>query len=210
MKQYGARMRQTAFLLLFCFSRMRKEGFLFLSGGLGAGSCLTRFRPSVRERPRSRRVWLGVAIRRCDSACLEHVSLRAHMGGQRARGADRFAWQAWGIVGNVCGKRMVDVHFAWQVWDSGRRVGAWDDTGGWIHVAGLIPQCILTLLSVRFAWQVFQRCLACVSCGRRGAGCDLGRRWPSPRHVMSCYVMSCRVTSRHVTSRHVMSCQNMS
>ena len=57
------------------FSRMRSEGFLFLSGGLGAGSCLTRFRHVCAER--SRRVRMGVAIGRCPSACLEHGSVRA-------------------------------------------------------------------------------------------------------------------------------------
>ena len=60
---------------------MRSKGFLFLSGGLGAGSCLTCFRresaalgsiASVRGRPRLIR--LGVAIGRCNSACLEHVA----------------------------------------------------------------------------------------------------------------------------------------
>ena len=37
---------------------MRSEGFLFLSGGLGGGSCLRRVRPSVRKRPH-------VSSRRC-------------------------------------------------------------------------------------------------------------------------------------------------
>ena len=48
------------------FSRMRSEKFLFLSGGLGAGSCLTRFRRVCAER--SPRVRFGVAIGRCNSA----------------------------------------------------------------------------------------------------------------------------------------------
>ena len=32
----------------------------------------------------------------------------------------RFAWQAWGIVDDVCVKRTVDVHFARPAWESGR------------------------------------------------------------------------------------------
>ena len=44
---------QSGLFVLPIFSRMRSEGFLFLSGGLGAGSCLTRFRGVCAERSRA-------------------------------------------------------------------------------------------------------------------------------------------------------------
>ena len=62
---------------------MRSEGFLFLSGGLGAGSCLPRFRGVSAERPR--RVRLGVAIARCNSARLERVAACVCMDVSRGR-----------------------------------------------------------------------------------------------------------------------------
>ena len=59
---------------------MRSKRFLFLSGGLGAGSCLTRFPPlcagrrtfaGVRERPRAS---AACPLGRCNLACFERVA----------------------------------------------------------------------------------------------------------------------------------------
>ena len=92
-----------SFLSLKCFSWMRSEGFLFLSGGLGAGSCLTRFRGLSAECPRAcslgRGLWaLQFSVSR---AC------------RRVRVYGRFAWQAWGMGGH---RRCRARGFAWQVW----------------------------------------------------------------------------------------------
>ena len=76
----------------------RSEGFLFLSGGLGGGV----FDSFLAVCADVRGVVDGVSIGRWISECLP------------ARAAWWFAWQAWGIVEDLCPKSMVDVHFAWQ------------------------------------------------------------------------------------------------
>ena len=47
--------------ILWFFSRMRSEGFLFISGGLGVGLCL----PTVGQRLRSRYIYLGLLSSSC-------------------------------------------------------------------------------------------------------------------------------------------------
>ena len=66
------------------FSRMRSEGFLFLSGGLGAASCLTRFRG----------VWLlGAGIERVSSVLSRACVWTFCVAGVGNRGSVRAALQ---------------------------------------------------------------------------------------------------------------------
>ena len=133
MTQVASRPSKSYEYLSFFFPpRMRSEGFLFLSGGLGAGSCLTRFRhvcaersrasASVRKRPRH--VRLGVAIGSCNSACLE----RACVWTLRVAGV--------GDRGSTCAA--LDRGLAFCVASVGLRmdVGVWEDAGRWIRLAG--------------------------------------------------------------------------
>ena len=75
------------------FSRMRSEGFVFLSGGSGGGVVFDSFSRRVRRASASVRgvsawAWL---LGRCNSACLERVATRVCMDVSRGRRGE--SWQ---------------------------------------------------------------------------------------------------------------------
>ena len=83
---------------------MRREGFLFLSGGLGLGQCSRRVVWSVREHSR---VYLHARLRCAIGICGKTVWLGVSRSG--------FAWQVWGICGvSLRAETIVDVRLAWR------------------------------------------------------------------------------------------------
>ena len=96
---------------------MSSRGFLFLSEGLGGGPCsCARECPrasamAVILRVRVRNVSLGVS---CRWFCVAGVGNFVAMWTRRIIRCGRFARQAWGIVEDVAGTRMMDVVFVWR------------------------------------------------------------------------------------------------
>ena len=109
---------------------------------------------SFSARVRPRRVRLGVAIARCNSACLGRVAACVCMDASRGRRGE--SWQRVRGAGSRNGVLRGRRGEGWVVrvscqHDGGRacrvagvglrmRVGVWEDAGQWIRVAGVVSR----------------------------------------------------------------------
>ena len=105
-----------------------------------------------------------MAIGRCNSACLERAC------------AWTFRVAGVGDRGSACLERACVGAFRAAGVGLRMHVGVWEDAGRWIRLAGVVNRAFLTLLRVRFAWQVWGMvaiggAARVVSRDRRGDSC---------------------------------------